>query len=171
MASLIDEAKEYCRDSSIDFISLVPADEGLSNYYKKFGFASAMYRTTLYEKKNLLSEDITEISGEEYFREREARLQNSITFIGESVGYAVSCLEYSGLNFYRGTNGRLFITEADSCLVDELINGNTAVRYVVSDEINGKECDVEKYGMLYPIHPALKRDWTFTDLYMNIALD
>lgn len=171
MASLIIEAQEYCSDSGVDFISLVPAGEGLYNYYKKFGFASAMYRTTLYEKMNLLSEDITEISGEEYFREREARLQNSITFIGESVGYAVSCLEYSGLNFYRGTNGRLLITEADSCLADELINGNTAVRYVVSDEINGKECDVEKYGMLYPIHSALKRDWTFTDLYMNIALD
>lgn len=171
MASLIAEAQEYCSGSGVDFISLVPADEGLYNYYEKFGFIPAMYRTTLYKKTDLLSEDRVEMSGEEYFYERERRLRNSITFTGESIGYAVSCLKYSGLKFYRGTNGQLFITEDDSSLFDELINKNTAVRYVISDEINGNECDIEKYGMLYPIHPALKTEWTFTDLYMNIALD
>ena len=28
-----------------------------------------------------------------------------------------------------------------------------------------------RYGMLYPVSDELRRDWQYTDIYMNIALD
>ena len=30
---------------------------------------------------------------------------------------------------------------------------------------------IKRYGMLYPINKKLERDWKYTDIYMNIALD
>lgn len=171
MASLINEAEEYCKSAELDFISLVPANEGLYSYYEKFGFVSAMHRTTVWDKADILSASRTEISGEEYFSEREKRLENSLNFSGSSVGYVISCLKYFGTKFYRSSIGQLFMTEDDSVILDEVINGKIAVRFIVDYKINEKKIDAEKYGMLFPISSALKCDWVTDDLYMNIALD
>ena len=170
MSSLINEAKEYCKSAGLDYISLVPANEGLYNYYEKFGFVSAMHRTTVSGASEILLAPETEISGEEYFSERRLRLENSLQFSGNSVGYVISCLEYSGMKFYRNSEGKLFMTEGASVLFDEFIDGNNAVRFLVNDE-RTEGISTEKFGMLLPINPELKRDWAVNDLYMNIALD
>ena len=170
MASLINEAKEYCKNTGLDYISLVPANEGLYNYYKKFGFISAMHRTTVSGASDIQAAK-SEISGEEYFTERQMRLENSLNFSGSSVGYVISCLEYSGMKFYRSSIGRMFMTEGDSILTDELIDGKNAVRFLFDNEISEENISTEKFGMLYPINSELKRDWSIYDLYMNIALD
>lgn len=171
IASLIDEAQLFCKNSGIDFISLVPANEGLYNYYERFGFVTAMHRATVFGTTDNKSIPKYEISGAEYFTERRNRLENCIQFSGDSVGYVISCLEYSGIKFYKNGFGKFFITEKDSCLFDEMINETTAVRYVSDNEAAENKLVSEKFGMLYPIHSDLKRDWYFKDIYMNIALD
>ena len=171
MASLINEAKGYCKSAGLDYISLVPANEGLYNYYEKFGFVSAMHRTTVSGASEISLAAETEISGEEYFAERRKRLDNSLNFTGNSVGYAISCLEYSGMKFYRNSVGQLFMTEGESVFFDELIDGKNAMRFLVNNEIDEKSISTDRFGMLYPINAELIRDWNSDDLYMNIALD
>ena len=33
------------------------------------------------------------------------------------------------------------------------------------------ESEAVPFGMIYPINAELKRDWNFTDIYMNLALN
>ncbi len=47
MAALIERAHEIAKDRNVDFICLVPGEEGLFNYYSKCGFVTA------FEKKRL----------------------------------------------------------------------------------------------------------------------
>lgn len=172
MSALIREAQSYCKKDGFDFISLVPADEWLYNYYGKFGFISAMYRTTVFNSEDKFGARLKkEITGSEYFNKRSLRVDNCIMFDGESIKYAVSCLEYNGLKFYEDSDSQLFITENDSYLFDEYISENTAMRYIVDNETKTQKRVTERFGMLYPINTELERDWNFTDIYMNIALD
>lgn len=170
MSLLIKEAQDFCKNEGLDFIALVPADDGLYNYYEKFGFVSAMHRVTEFSFSDMASVK-EEIGAEEYFSQRGQRLDNCISFSGNSLRYVALCLGYTGLKFYKNNNGDIFVTEKNSCLYDEFITDDTAVRFVVDNEARNNNSIIEKFGMLYPICNELKIDWKFTDLYMNIALD
>ena len=43
MAKLLKKAESFAKQNGKSFIALVPADEGLYSYYKRFGFNEAMY--------------------------------------------------------------------------------------------------------------------------------
>lgn len=171
MASLINEAVDFCKRNGVDFISLVPADDGLYNYYRKFGFEEAMHRKTIYTSADLFSDDAKEIEAYEYFRERDRRLDNCFSFNDKSQNYAVSVLSCSGMKFYANKNGLLFIRDSDGAYFNEVLFDEYAASYVIDDNFNVEKTEMDKYGMLYPIHAALKIDWRYTDIYMNIALD
>ncbi len=171
MASLIKGAQVYCRDAGLDFIALVPADEGLYGYYEKFDFITAMHRRTEFIQNDIGTEYAVEIGAEEFFSERNNRLRNYLYFTGDSVRYIADCLEYSGYRYYKRSDGGLFITEPGSCLYDEYISDSDAVRRISDNGISAYRVDDDKYGMIYPINSDLLRNWIFTDIYMNIALD
>ena len=170
MASLITEAEQYCKASGIDFISLVPADEGLYGYYNKFGFVEAMHRRCITVPKDISCENAVEIKADEYFSLRDDRLKGFINFSSVSVAYASDCLRYSGSEFYK-CGDFLFIKEKGSKLYDEVLFDGFAATLTVDSSVGSEINETEKYGMLYPLNPELKRDWKITDIYMNIALD
>ena len=171
MALLIEEAQLFCKSSAVDFISLVPANEKLYSYYEKFGFITAMHRATVFGTSERIVCSKYDISGIDYFTERSKKLTDCISFSIDSIEYVISCLKYSGLKFCKNADGQLFLYEENSLMLDELINENSAVRYVIVNDETEKKRISEKFGMLYPINNDLKTDWKFTDLYMNIALD
>lgn len=160
MAKLINEAQNYCADNGFDFISLVPANEPLYEYYEKFGFESCMRR---YKRININDNeyDVSEISGKEYFTERKSRLKNNFNFIGKSIDYAVSCLRYSGYRFYKDSEDCIYLADSDISHAEEVISSDGSFSGVKT----------EKYGMVYPIENNLKALLKDNTVYMNIALD
>ena len=44
MSALIREAQDFCKAEGYDYISLLPAEESLYDYYGRFSFETAMYR-------------------------------------------------------------------------------------------------------------------------------
>ncbi len=171
MSTLIKEACEFCIESGFDFISLVPANEGLYKYYAKFGFIEAMHRKIVYGRTNECFLNRKEITGVEYFSKRQGLLDNCISFSGKSEGYAISCLEYSGVRFFESQNDVFFISDDNACVFEEFIKENAASYCLFNEDTSEIKVNCEKYGMLFPIHTELKKDWKFTDIYMNIALD
>ena len=171
MGTLVAEAQAYCKEAGLDFISLVPANDGLYLYYERFGFITAMHRKTVFSSLKNIFECSTEISAYEYFSQRISCLDNCLFFSGSSTEYAASCLLHSGLGFYRADDGAFFIGEQGSALLDEYINEGNAVRLVTDNLSDEKKSYIDKYGMLYPINTNLIRDWSYKDIYMNIALD
>ena len=171
MSELIYEALDFCKEAKIDFVSLVPAGESLYKYYERFGFIPALKRETVFLPDEAGFDEYTEISGKEYFSVRAEALTDFISFYENSCEYAVRCLEYSGKRFYKNAYNQYFITEKNSSFFDELITDSKAMRCFRDSSVERKNCVIEKYGMLFPINPELKRDWNYEEIYMNIALD
>lgn len=156
MSKLINEAVSYCKEKGYDFISLVPSNEGLYNYYTKSGFSESMYR---YELTHLKKDNkFIEISPTRYYEMRNQKLREAFHFSPDTFGYAAQCLSFAGYKFYENGEGE-FIIRGDE---DDIIE-------VISSDINALR--KIRYGMICPINDELKRDWIHSDIYMNIALD
>lgn len=184
MSKLVNEALEYCEYNKIDFVSLVPSEESLYSYYSRFGFCKAMYRyinigkaeaVTFFESESLDSDKILGI--------RNKYEGNIISYSPESFGYAVDCLGFSDFSFNRISDDAYLLCSADDDFCEfvsseENLGQNLSriadkVKAVTSPfEMNGSyENKCVPYGMLFPINSSLKREWKYTDVYMNIALD
>ena len=159
MGKLIKESQVYCVENNLDFIALLPANESLYTYYAKFGFEYNMWRCKNFSAD--CNSKTIEISGYEYFCERKNRLKNSFNFVGDSVAYAVSCLDYSGYKFYKNSDNVIFLTDSESGCIEEAISQN--------GELSGMQA--EKYGMMFAVDEKLKALLKSNDIYMNIALD
>ena len=180
MAELISEAGDYCLEGGYDFISLLPADDGLYGYYAKFGYKKAMYRCRT-SVDGRASSDLSEsISGKEYFSQRNKLKCNFITFTDKALGYAISCLEYSSCSFRKTGADTFFIVNEDNTVYEEVLSfgdnadlpvrsGGCITAYCTASE--NAEAEYESFGMLLPLSRELERDWKHTDIYMNIALD
>ncbi len=190
MAELINEAKLYCEKKKLDFISLVPANEGLYNYYSKFGFKTAMHRYET-QVKNLSESNISEITeitnSNEVNKLRHLLTENKFSYEKEDMQYAYSCIIGADCSFRRISDDSYFITDEDSKTVYEFISsqdnlennvkkllshfvGNIKI-YSPYDLREYGENRAVKFGMIYPINDELKRDWKYTDIYMNLALN
>ena len=185
MSELIKEALAYCRAKGIDFVSLVPSEDSLYAYYSRFGFCKGMYRNV--SKKSgslsLVNDKAEKLNLNEILEIRNKYEGNIISFSADSFGYALDCLKDSGFEFIRVSDYSylLFSQEDDFAefLSDkdnfddnlnkcrELVNTVTSP-YFLEGYI---ENDCSAYGMIFPINSSLKREWNFTDIYMNIALD
>ncbi len=191
MSKLIHEALEYCKSEDVDFVSLVPANDGLYSYYNKFGFREAMYRwknifQSAYDQKFCL-EHIPDVNSVMDFRRNYKG--NMINFRDSAYSYAIESSKSGNTHFYRLSDTAFCLSDDNGGFVYELICDEDKIE----DEINKllmhtKEtfCTVmspydmskfsvfsvaEKYGMIYPINKRLVREWKFTDIYMNFALD
>lgn len=186
MGKLIKEAQAYIRENGLSFISLVPADEGLYDYYARFGFKPVMYNY------KAVSDDIgllgkgEKISPEKYFMLRDHLSASHFSFADNERKYALSCLEYADYDFIRSTDDSCYIISADGnevleyissednftentrCFLNRLDEGTEIVSlYDLSDYC---KCDKNKFGMVYFAHADMK-DIIKDDIYMNIALD
>ncbi len=157
MSKLIREAQLYCEKTGYDFISLVPSEKSLYDYYGRFAFVSAMYCVTADVD---VSADESVITAENYYARRNRLCKNHIIFDEQAFMYAAYCLKKTGYDFYLNGDS-ISIKNSDGEILEVLSNGYSE---------SGLS---EKYpfGMLYPINSELKRDWNYTDIYMNIALD
>lgn len=185
MSRLIREAQDYCLDKKIDFISLVPSEESLYGYYARFGFESGMYR---WENKGNASQAALNNYGiiedtEKLLKIRNGYEGNIISFHPSSFGYAIDCLDYSGFTF-KEISEDCYLLYSDGDEFSEFLSSKTnlnenaeKLRKIASETTSPCKLEfydthnLKPYGMLYPINRKLKRQWNFTDIYMNIALD
>lgn len=186
MSVLINEALTYCEKNGADFVSLVPSEESLYSYYSRFGFCKAMYRFVSARASSAQCADrsLETITDSEKILEIRNSLEgNLISFSPSSFGYAADVLAYSGFSFKKlSDEGYLLFSPGDkfaelfsserSLEKNLLIAGNSLSAVTSPFAPAGfDECECVPFGMLYPINALLKRDWKYTDIYMNIALD
>ncbi len=190
MAELIKEAQGYCHEQGVDFISLVPANEKLYSYYSNFGFCESMYR---YETliKNLSEADCETApvikNTETIMRVRETNKSEKLSYNNEDWHYALSCLKYTGNNAYLNSSDSYYIADYEKKIVAEFMSSSEnldnnlkeMLRHFKGDIKVYSPCDLSKYGetkpvkygMIFPVNCELAREWNFTDIYMNLALD
>lgn len=131
MGELISFAKDYCRDSGVDLIFLVPGEESLYSYYERFGFATKMMRSEICFGAgggSLLSgkcTDITEIS------RRRIELLSRL----DSFTFDAGTTEYVVREFIRG-GGEIYSADGE--------NGFLAFIYKKGENLIFKEILAEK---------------------------
>lgn len=182
MKELIEEAFGFARDEKIDFISLVPANDHLYNYYSKLGFETAMYKSSkvaaCFENDKICA---TRASAEEYLALRSGKTENSFLWESNEFEYVLDCFLYYGIIPYM-TDDCAFILNKDERKICEFIGSDSAFESAASfvseqcrkNEITADGPGFEKrvpFGMIYPINNDLKRKWSMDDIYMNLALD
>ena len=187
MSELIRKAQQFFRENNkADFISLVPSEKSLYGYYSSLGFQTAMYRFINGRTSSAVcSSSYKEIeSPEEILDIRRKYKGNSINFSCDSFGYALDCMKHSGFKLLSTGADIILIDSDDADSFSELVapDADTASHFAKGIDLKGdltspffldeySENEAVPYGMLYPINKKLVRDWKFTDIYMNVALD
>lgn len=186
MAKLIKEAQKYISEKGLSFISLVPANEVLYDYYAKFGFESVMYNYRAIYNDMPLREKGEAMTPHDYFYLRRKLTLSDFSFTDKALQYATLCLSCADFDFVSNTEDSCYIVSADGSEVLEYISSeenyikNTEVflsRLAERTEIVSPydlsdfcQCTKSKFGMVYFSDNAMKN--TVKDaIYMNIALD
>ena len=145
-----------------------------------------MYCCKSYDFSKLNRNKNTELvtDSKEYLAIRNKYQGNYFSFSSDAFSYAADCLAAADYNFYKISDESFiiysqeensvleFISFKENCEADfgELTDENLSVNSpycLPSFKVN----ETVKFGMVYPINEELDRDWKFTDIYMNIALD
>ncbi len=181
MSCLIKEAINN-KKNELDFISLVPASEGLYSYYGRFGFEPLMYTciTKIYcnGKNDALEDVITD--GEKVNSLRKSKFDNVHLFTDVTMNYALSCYGHFGSCFRKKNDSALLYVE-DEKTVYEGVFGETEKNEFVkllkenySGEITvlspyklNENTDKIRCGMIYDFSGELK---TSGVVYMNHTL-
>lgn len=178
MGELINEAKNFAVLKQKDFITLLPAEESLYNYYERFSFKPLMYR-----KYDVIKvegkKDISTLSDfSKYFSLRRLINTESFQFYKKNVSkYAEKCFEFCGVKAYN-TADFSFLYEEALGIIPELVCERKNYADALSKLKNmlpkgdftvyspfGKY--KEKYGMIY----FTNEDNKCESIYMNIAFD
>lgn len=191
MGKLIKEAQQFCVSEGYDFISLVPANDGLYTYYDKFGFYEAMYyRSSTFRPSYISSSAVVQITDYDMIKYMRSFYKgNMFAFQSKADDYAISSLLCAGIDFLQLSESACCAFDSDEHLVLELICDEKEIRQA-AEKLLGTvdaplctvlspydmsdlsiESTIVKFGMLYPIHKDLIREWKFTDIYMNLALN
>lgn len=189
MGKLINEALDYCKNASdTDFISLVPANDGLYDYYGKFGFETALYRyeTTVETKGKAIPDRYygqAELHGCELLRLMSNYRGNRFYFCQEDMAYALDCVQHSDYIFYKTESDDAYfaVNMEDKTVLDFISTEDKTEENIndliseLSDEFtvyspydfktygNSKKA---RYGMMYSFNGV-----DFKDIYMSYALD
>ncbi len=182
MQKLISEAEEYSEKNGKDFISLVPANDGLYRYYSKFGFQTAMYKCADESVPIETVEPKTEkVSASEYTAFRFENTENAFLWETEEMNYVFSCFAYYNTYAFK-TEDSFFILNEEENEIKELLckkeafekgkNSLSALNSKEALQITSRFGKTKlPFGMIYPINKKLKRQWSKDDIYMNLALD
>lgn len=159
MSNLIEEAKAYCEKEKLDFISLVPSNDSLYSYYSKSAFVEAMYRFELKgEALSIKNKPYELVGADEYNQLRFEKIKNIFLYKDTALNYAAVCLGFGGYELRK--------TEKDLYIYNEKLDDY--IEILPGDNLSS---DKSRFGMIYPINKELERNWKYTDIYMNIALD
>ncbi len=178
MSLLINEAIDTLKDKA-DFISLVPANDGLYSYYARFGFEAVMYNfvTELEGKGDGIPEGEV-MSAEEINKLRKECFNNAHLFTDETMEYALSCYRFFGSEFIKKDNCSFLYVE-DENTVYEALSGNTdECLTFLENSFKGRINAVSPYklteksekvrcGMVKAFSDALKNE---KEIYMNHTL-
>lgn len=173
MSSLIKEAVAYCESQKLDFIALVPADDGLYNFYKSFGFCQSMvkYKYTAEKSVSTLSAFGEITDSDEFIRIRNSSDCDMLIYSDVCNEYAFECLRFTetgvyalGDSAYYAEDEELFCSDSDTAM--SLINSLCGKNEIYTNcALDGAE--KIRNGMIY----CFNNDIEFKDVYMNIALD
>ena len=173
MSKLINEALDYAEKERLDFIALVPANDGLYDYYGRFGFSESMYKYKYTAENNASTmRAYREIcDSEEFSKIRNSSSCDMLVYNDICNRYTFECLRYSGSrifylndNSYYAEGDELFCNDVDSAI--NLIN-NLCGEMVIYTNCPLKKAEKIRNGMLYCLNDELKNK----EIYMNIALD
>lgn len=160
MSGLIGEAIAYCKKQGFDFISLVPSEESLYDYYSRFGFLGIMYKNNIeFFDASAESSKLTPISDEEYFTVRLRCFGDMFTYNKKTFSYAVKCLRFAGFDFYKDKKESYYLYSKDEGEVLEVVS------------ISARCSEKLKSGMICPLNDSFKEKLENKEIYMNIALD
>ncbi len=173
MAKLINEAISFAEKENLDFIALVPANDGLYSYYERFAFKEAMYKY----KAHIDSETSTmrayrEIDDwREFDKIRSSGECDMLLFDSVCNEYAFQCLRYGDTRVfyiddtsYYADGEELFCSDKEKAV--NMMN-NLCGESVVYTNCSLENAEKIRNGMLYCLNDDLKNK----EIYMNIALD
>ncbi|MGN1195756.1 MAG: GNAT family N-acetyltransferase, partial [Acutalibacteraceae bacterium] len=123
MSALIKEAEDFAKKEGKAFIALVPGEESLYGYYKRFGFDKTMYKF----KTKACFDGVCcaeKCETDDYLNFRLSRLDSCVQFEQAEFSYAACCYEYAGVSVLKGDSCRLI---SDGKTVYEFLGENTEV--------------------------------------------
>ena len=173
MSKLINEALDYAEEEKLDFIALVPADDGLYNYYGRFGVKESMYKYKYPIKNDTATmrayREITD--SEEFCKIRNSVDCNMLSYNDICNKYAFECLSYSGTRvFYLSDNA--YYAEGEELFCSDKESAMNLINNLCGETVIYSNCPIEnsekvRNGMVYCLNDNLKNK----EFYMNIALD
>lgn len=175
MGELIEYAKKYCTEAGVDFIFLVPAEDGLYSYYEKFGFEPKFKKSVYSFSSNggeFLLEEIDDIKLIAQKRNELLGEYDCFCFDIATTQYAVKEFLHGGGKVYFAEDGEAVafaVNDGENCVIKELLvkksENLTVILHlfknlseeniyihtpiVYNSEDNG--CVYTKCGMLYPL--------------------
>ena len=172
MSKLIKEAIAYGEKEKLDFIALVPANDGLYDYYGRFGFKESMYKYMAKIDRKIKAVGPID-DAENFGKIRNTSSCNMMVYNKIGTEYAFDCLKFYDTDILCISDS-IFYAEGE-----ELFVGDSAL---YPDDIFGESKeDSETIYTNYPFTDAVKirngmiynfrNDIKFKDIYMNIALD
>ena len=173
MSKLINEALDYVREEKLDFIALVPADDGLYDYYSRFGFYESMYKYKYTTENNASTmRAYREIyDSKEFSAIRNSSSCDMLIYNDICNRYAFECLNYGGIRvFYLNDNS--YYAEGEELFCDDVDSAINLINNLSGESVIYTNCRLEKAekirnGMIYRFNDELKNK----EIYMNIALD
>lgn len=170
MAALIKEAQQFAEKEGKAFISLVPGEEWLYSYYRKFGFRKEMYKYRS-EAENRLPVSRKKIDCKDYLSYRLSSLQNALQFEKTEFTYVADCYGYSDTGFWN--DGGNFIISDGKTVFELLGSGNYGGEEKEVFGMNPVSDKSEKlvFGQLYFTSEKTAKIFENAEIYMNNALD
>ncbi len=96
MAQLIKKAEEIAADEGADYICLVPANEGLFDYYSRFGFTVGFEKKVLSLSRNQLNSIASDKADESYPIPKEIYdLRNKVFSNGDFYIWDIEAINYA----------------------------------------------------------------------------
>lgn len=170
MSALIRQAQDFAEKEGKAFIALVPGEESLYGYYRRFGFDKTMVKVkTEADFGNVCRTEKCE--RDEYLSARLSELESCIQFEEKEFDYIADCYEYSKIAILKGKDCYLV---SDGKTVYEFLGEKT-------DAICGKEVFSQRplsdssekviFGQIYFTSEETAEKFTDAEIYMNHALD
>ena len=173
MSKLIREAQDYVKGENLDFIALVPANDGLYGYYSGFDFIEAMYKYKLtIDNKTATMRAYREITdSEEFTKIRNSAECDMLIYDDTCNKYAYECLRYSDVRVFSLSDNSYY-AEVEELLCCDTESAMNLINNLSGESVVYTNCHLEKAekirnGMIYYLNDELKNK----EIYMNIALD
>ena len=173
MSQLINEAKVYCKEKGIDFIALVPADDGLYSYYGRFGFSEAMYKYYFAINNQCVTlRAYREIDDADEFCRIRSSSEGALFYDKKASDYAFECLRFSDNKIISVSDSSFYIDGEELFIGEETASAENFLSSLGGERViysNRPLRDARRIrnGMLYCFNDELNNK----EIYMNIALD